>query len=251
MKQQSLIFLCFLLISLWVSGQSHFEKGQNFFAQRADKANGLVAKKRFINRAIRHLSKADEPDATALLLRAYEFKGTFTSLSNQRKEKIFKEAVEIGKKSIESNPNHVGIKYYYAVNLGRWGQSISMIKAHKEGITDEMRNVLKEVDQQDSTFAEAGAKRLLGGMHLKIPKVPLVLTWPSKEKALQLLRLAYETTEKNPTNVKLYAEALKEKGDETEAINLFKEVSQRKPRSEMYLEDKRAIEEANRLLKNI
>ena len=85
-------------------------------------------------------------------------------------------------------------------------------------------------------------------MHLKIPKVPFVLTWPSKEKALQLLRLAYRTTDTNPTNVKLYAEALMEQDDEATALKFLKEVSQRNPRPEMYLEDKRAIEEAQDLL---
>lgn len=246
-----IFFVGFFLLAVIAHGQTSYEKGKAFFERRAEKSRDLTAKKRFVNKSIKHLSKADQPEAIALLLRAYEFKGTFTRLSDDQREKTYKKAVDLGQESIDSYPTHLGIKYYYAVNLGRWGQAISIIKAHKEGITDEMRDILIEVDSRDSTFAEAGPKRLLGGMHLKIPKVPFVLTWPSKERAMQLLRLAYLTSDENPANVKLFAEALMEQGEESQAISLLRKLADNKPRPKMYLEDLRAILEAQKLLNNI
>ncbi len=246
---KTLLYSILLTIAIGCFGQTNLEKGKSYFDKRAENAQDLTAKKKYINKCIKILKKEiNDPEAITLLLRAYEFKGSFTQLSDKKKKELFKIAVDLGSEKVKDYPNHPGILFYYSANLGRWGQEISILKAHKEGITDDLREMLEKVDQLDQDFAEAGAKRLLGGMHLKIPKVPFVMTWPSEEKALVLLENAYETSRDNPANAKLYAEALIENNYKEEGIALLKQVASKTPRSHKYLEDKRVILEAKKIL---
>lgn len=245
-----LLFHVLFLLSLLTSySQSNLEASKNYFDKRAENSEGLLAKKKNINKSIRLLKNDENPEAIMLLLRAYEFKGSYTKLTKKKKQLLYKTAVDIGSEKIKDYPNHAGILFYYCANLGRWGQEISILKAHKEGITDQLREMLKKVDLLDSTFAEAGAKRLLGGMHLKIPKIPFVMTWPSEETSLILLEKAYKTSSDNLANAKLYGEALIENNYDDEGIALLRQVAAKAPRPHMYLEDKRVIEEAKEILK--
>ncbi len=239
----------FFLLVFNIQAQPNLEKSKNYFEKRADGSVGLLAKKKNINKCIRLLKiEKENPEAIMLLLRAYEYKGSYTKLSKKKKEQLYKTAVDLGLEKIKEYPDHAGILFYYSANLGRWGQEISILKAHKEGITDELRETLKMVDALDSTFAESGAKRLLGGMHLKIPKIPFVMTWPSEETSLVLLEKAYKTSSENLANAKLYGEALIKNNFEDEGMVLLRQVASKEPRPHMYLEDKRVIEETKKII---
>ncbi|WP_436517062.1 hypothetical protein [Ekhidna sp. To15] len=244
-----LLSFSILFLSLAAGAQSNLEKGKKYFERRSEKSKGLIARKGNINKCIRILNaEKDNPEAIMLLLRAYEFKGSYTKISKKKKQQLYKKAVDLGSQKIKDYPDNAGILFYYSANLGRWGQEISILKAHNEGITDEIRETLKKVDLLDSTFAEAGAKRLLGGMHLKIPKIPFVMTWPSKETSLVLLEKAYKTSQENLANAKLYGESLIKNNYEDEGKTLLRQVVSKEPRPHMYLEDKRVIEETKKIL---
>ncbi|MEO9485253.1 MAG: tetratricopeptide repeat protein [Ekhidna sp.] len=242
------LFTFLLSVGTSSSAQSFFQKAENSFAKRYKNFDGTYANKFYVNKAVRDYKKSEKtPETIAALLRAYEFKASYTKQSKIIKKKIYKKAVDLGKKGMRQYPENIAIKYYYMANLGRWGQEVSIVKATRKGVVDEIRTINTELIEIDSTFDEAGALRILGAMHLKIPRVPFIIDWPSEEKALLLLRSAYRQAPLNVGNVLLYAEALIKIGEEEEAKPLLEDIMTRKPRKSHLLEEQKKIEEATRL----
>lgn len=132
-------------------------------------------------------------------------------------------------------------------NLGRWGQAISVLKAHEKGVLGEVKTITEDLIQSNNNFDEAGAKRILGAIHFKAPNIPFVLTWPSEDIALELLKAAYGAAPKNFGNGRLYAEALIKNGNDSKAKALLEELINRAPRKDHLLEDLKNIEEAKTL----
>lgn len=246
------IIFCTLFISSihLLYSQSSFERGESYFAKRYENSNGLIAPSRNINTAIKFYKKEKTPQSIAALLRAYEFKGSYTKQAKSTRKKIYLRAVKLGKKGLSNYPNEISIKYYYMANLGRWGQSISIIKAHEKGVLDEIKGITEELIQSNTDYDEAGAQRILGAIHLKAPRIPFVLTWPSEDAALELLEYAYEKAPANVGNGRLYAEALIENGDESKAKGLLEDLISRTPRKGRFLEDQKNIEEASLLYRD-
>jgi tetratricopeptide (TPR) repeat protein len=231
-------------------GQSSFDKGESYFAKRYENARGLIAPSKNINTAIKFYKKEKTPQSIAALLRAYEFKGSYTKQAKTIRKKIYSKAVRLGKMGLESYPDEISIKYYYMANLGRWGQSISIMKAHEKGVLDEVKGITEELIQLNTDYDEAGAERILGAIHLKVPRIPFVLTWPSEDTALELLKSAYEKAPYNVGNGKLYAEALLESGDKELAKSLLEDIMKRKPRNGRLLEDQKNLDEAGELYRD-
>jgi len=228
--------------------QSFFQKAENNFAKRYEDFDGKYANKFYVNKAVKNYKRSEKtPDAIAALLRAYEFKASYTKQTKIVKKRIYKRAVDIGKKGMREYPNNIALKYYYMTNLGRWGQTISVVKATRKGILDEIKTINSELIQIDSTFDEAGPLRILGAMHLKIPHIPLVLSWPSDEKALLFLRSSHRIAPLNAGNALLYAEALIKTGQEEKAKSLLENIIHRNPRKSRLLEDQKNINEARQL----
>ncbi len=250
MHIHKLFILAFGIIVLQeeASAQDYFQKAEAYFKKRSEVITGLKAKRRNVNLAINFYRKAgDDAEAIAGLLRAMEFKGSYTGLPDSKAKKVYGEAIEIGKKYIERYPDHVGVKYYYMTNLGRWGETIGVVTAAKEGVSEQIRELAEKIMEMDPEFADAGAQRILGVLHLKVPDIPMVLSWPSDERAIELLSKAYQTSPDNPANTRLYAEGLIEVGREDEAYDLLKEIENEKPRPEHLLEDKINIDKALKL----
>ena len=85
----TLSFFSFLSAEL-----THFEKGQSFYDQRAEKSIGLNADPSFIERSIDEFliamkSPEKELDAGVFLLKCYYFKGKFVSQNNDEKKDIY------------------------------------------------------------------------------------------------------------------------------------------------------------------
>lgn len=234
------------------NAQSFFEKAEDSFAKRYENPDGIYARKLYVNKAIRNYKKSKKtPETIAAMLRAYEFKASYTKQSKIVKKGIYKKAVAIGKKGMHDYPDNTAIKYFYMTNLGRWGQAISIVKASRKGIVEEIRTLNKEIIQVDSTFDEAGALRILGAMHLKIPNIPFLISWPSEEQGLTLLGAAYRLAPGNVGNVVLYAEALIENNKRGKAQILLKDAISREPRKNRLLEDQKKIEEAKQLYREV
>ncbi|SHJ50008.1 Tetratricopeptide repeat-containing protein [Reichenbachiella agariperforans] len=252
MKQlRPFIILTFVIITtIWpAQAQSDYEKAERYFADRGDSAQGLVARKRMINRAIKYYKRADQtPETVAALLRAYEFKGSFTRLSEKKKLETYKVAVDLGREYIHRYASDVGVKYYYMTNLGRWGNTVGVMTAAQEGVSDEIKALAEEVIEMDDQFAESGAQRILGIMHLKLPQIPFVLSWPSEDEALRLLETAYSQSPQDPANARFFAEALIAHDQKDKAQEVLRMALKIEPRTSKLIEDRNNLDAIEKML---
>lgn len=250
MRRLSLLILVVLMIcSAGKShGQNNFELGKKYYSLRAKNYKGKKAKLKYINKAINNFNKCEQtPEVISALLRSYEFKGSYTKISRKKAKLVFEKAINLGKESYEKFPDDISIKYYYLSNMGRWAQEISLMTSATNGISKDIRDLAEEVYEKDPYFADAGASRILGVLHMKIPTVPFVVTWPSEDKGIEYLKWAYEKAPENPANVIFYAEAMIESGNESVAKDILKQLKSRKPRTEKLIEDLNSLERVNEL----
>ena len=65
---------------------------------------------------------------------------------------------------------------------------------------------------------------MLGRVYFKAPKIPLILGWPSKKKAVAILEESYKVAPENLNTRQFLAEALYSQGEKERAIQMMKEI---------------------------
>ena len=218
-----IIFLPFSFISAELT---HLEKGKNFYDQRAEKSIGLNADPSFVGRAIDEFliaikSPEKELDAGVFLLKCYYFKGKFVSQNDDKKKDIYSKGKVLGEKLINLYPESASAHYWYLVNLGSWAEIYGTMSAAREGVAGIMRNVSKKIIKLDPNYSDGGGYFMLGAVHFKAPYIPFVLSWPSNDKALEYLDLAYNTGDSTPSQTVYLSRALYKNGQEKKAISLL------------------------------
>ena len=214
MKKMVLILLVGLAA---VEARADFiSEGDSLFAQRAQgfqPETGLVDSA-MINRAIaayrNALNQADSPKETMIcnLLHCYYYKGNFTSDDKELKKRFFQEGIELGRKSLKKHPNSPGIHFWMGILWGYWSEQVGLLTAGRKGVAGKIRQHAEALIRIDDMFADGGAYRTLGRVHFKAPKIPIILNWPSKEKAVYYLEKAYAINPGNLYTKQYYAEAI-------------------------------------------
>ena len=233
---------------------THFERGQNFYNQRAEKSIGLKADPSFIVRAIDEFliamkSPEKELDAGVFLLKCYYFKGKFVSQNNDEKKDIYSMGKVLGEKLINLYPESVSAYYWYLINLGSWAEIYGTMSAAREGVAGIMRNVSKKIIKLDPNYSDGGGYFMLGAVHFKAPYIPFVLSWPSNDKALEYLYLAYNTGDSTPSQTVYLSRALYKNGQKKKAISLLSSLLNENISKAYKLEDMDQHEIAQGLLK--
>lgn len=225
-----------------LNGQNAFERGKSFYEQRAALADSFRAKPANINKAIEAFTKSlsqnvDDEESAAHLLRAYYFKGMFTDISDDQKKKVYDKGRDLGKKMLDRFPDSVPIKFWYGANIGKWADLHGFVKAATSGVAPKLRRVCKEIIRLDPQYQGGGGYRILAQVHFHSPSIPILMGWPSKEKALELVREAIEIAPEHPANRMLYAQLLLEFDRTEEAQKQLKHILDMEPRSTHPVED--------------
>ena len=148
------------------------------------------------------------PEIYCKLLQAYFFRGFYATVDKDRQKKVFEQAVEVGLRAMDEFPDSPGVNVWMATTWGLWAESHGSMSAATKGVADKIRRCCEHALEHDSTFCDAGALRILGGVNFKAPKIPLLLGWPSKKKAETCLTRALELAPNNLFNRRLMAEIL-------------------------------------------
>jgi tetratricopeptide (TPR) repeat protein len=250
-------FLCLFAFSangVAIGDSLDIHEGFRYFELRAENTRECIADASNIDRSIYHFQKAIEshpdPGADVIvgLLKAYEFKGARTEGSSADKIKVFEKGIALGKEMMDAYPLHSGIKYWYMANLGRWAQEVGVMKASRAHVASEIKEIAEWMMANDPQYDGAGAYRILGTMHMELPRIPFVLSWPSDEEGLTLLSQAVELAPEHYGNSLRYARALLKEGKDEEAWSLLASVEHRQPRKKTYLEDLHNLTEIRSLL---
>lgn len=231
--------------------QGWIDKGDAFYKQRAEGSSGNWASTSNIEKAVSAYLKAYEfgEQSEALVVRlldAFYFYATYAERDEKRVKEALKRAIEIGENALKRYPESVGINYWMAGLWGRWGEVNGILVSAKKGVANKVREYAEKTVALDPHYAEGGGYRALGRLHFKAPKIPLILSWPSKTEALKFLRLAVEAGPENTTNHLFYAESLFYEGLFGEALKHIDFILNRRVSPEKVVEmlrDKREAEE--------
>lgn len=225
-----LLALTFCFGSLFA--QTALEQADELYAKRSEKydAATLIADPANIDQAIELYKKAidesegkQKAEATWKLIRAYYFKGDYTTNVSDEKKKIYDVGKEIGEQAIKNYPDSPGVFLFTAIVWGVWGEEYGILKAAREGVAGKIKEYCEKVLELDPKFDNAGGYRVLGRVYFKAPKIWPILRWPSNKKAIELLEKGLEITPDNIITKQFLAEALHKEDQKEKAVQLMEE----------------------------
>jgi tetratricopeptide (TPR) repeat protein len=232
------------------------DKGIEWYDRRGEGASGLVAAPGPIDSAITAFSAAsahaeDEKDAAVWLLKSYYYKGTFVYTKVDDQKAVFEKAQKIAAQALKKFPADASVNYWSAVVWGRFGEVYGILRAAREGVADRIKQYLEQALRTDDHYDDGAAYALLGRVHFKAPKIPLILTWPSKELAERNIRTSLEMAPGVPARRLFLAELLIERKRLDEARKELAVLTNLAPRPAALIEDRNDIDKGRRHLAEI
>lgn len=233
------------------------------WARRAEDRSGARASARRISEAVARYEEASkDPDAAEprwKLSRALFFEAKFTGLDREAQRALLEkarrageEAVAIlGRRAAPADADAAPAYFWTAVAWGEWGQIVSRARAARAGAASKIRDYSTKVIALDPKFEEGGGYRVLGRLHDRAPRIPLVTGWVSRKEALRNLRSAVRVAPRNFVNRHFLAEALAggTAAERAEAIRIERELVAEPPTAERLVEDLAIQEDAKRDLR--
>lgn len=218
-----LIFFIFISIA---TGQTDIDLGIKNYNERSKGSNGATADEKIIGSAITYFENAikikdQELKAGIFLLKSYYFKGKHVADNDKEKKIIYNLGKDLAEKLLITYPESVAIRYWYLINLGSWAEVYGTLAAAREGVADIMRNQSKKIIEIDPYYANGGGYFMLGAVHLKSPRIPFILSWPSNKKAVEYLTKAYNTGQRTFSQTVYLARSLKKTGEDEKAKQLL------------------------------
>jgi tetratricopeptide (TPR) repeat protein len=245
------------------------EGGDARYAARAEGAAGGTAATASIDAALDAYREAfatcPQPAVRFRLLRALFFRGAFCGAAEREKRALFDDAKALAESGIadlergagkekrferlRETPEAVALYFWSAVVWGEWAQVRGTLPAVFDGAAGKIRDLAATVVALDPEFESRGGDRILGRLHDRCPKVPLVTGWVSRDKALVHLRRSLEADPANTVTQLFLAEALLERSppERKEARDLLERCAAAAPRERYLVEDAHYIAEARRI----
>lgn len=130
---------------------------------------------------------------------------------SQRQIRCFQAAIATAEEAIEAFPDDPNAHYFHAFNLGRYSQSISVVKAIKQGYATKIKNSLEQALELEPSHAEAHTAMGLYHAEIidKIGRMIGSMTYGASEsEALEHLETAIELTPEAPIAHIEYANGL-------------------------------------------
>lgn len=164
---------------------------------------------------------------------------TYLETDERRQIECYKSAIARSEKAIEALPDDPNSHYFYAFNLGRYSQSISVVKALKQGVGGKIHSSLQRTLELAPKHAEAHTA--LGMYHAeiidKVGKLIGSMTYGASEsKALEHFQAGLELTPHSPIAHIEYGNGLYLMyGDDRleEVTELYIQASEMQPRDAM------------------
>jgi tetratricopeptide (TPR) repeat protein len=170
------------------------------------------------------INSPDKSEALWKLLRAYYFLGQFGTDDEDIKQDIYDEGIDIGETYISDFPESVEAHMWLGINWARWAEVSGILSAATKGVAGKVKEYAERTIELDDRYLDAGGYRLLGMLHLSVPSIPLVLTWPSDEEGLAYLEKAYKLAPNNLYNKMYLAMALYSNDELERSKSLLNEI---------------------------
>lgn len=149
--------------------------------------------------------------AHAVANKATGIYATYLEENESRQLELFESAIERAERAIEERPDDANAHYFHAFNLGRYSQSISVVKAVRQGYAGKLRTSLERALELQPEHAEAHTAMGLYHAEIidKIGKLVGSMTYGASESdAIEHLKAAVALTPKAPIAHIEYANGL-------------------------------------------
>jgi len=126
---------------------------------------------------------------------------TYLEPDEKRQVRCFQSAIARAENAIDEFPDDANAHYFHAFNLGRYSQSISIVKALKQGVGGKILNSLQQALELQPDHAEAHTALAMYHAEIidKVGKMLGGITYGASEsKALEHFKLAMQITPKSP-----------------------------------------------------
>lgn len=255
MKQKIVILIVLLLSFAFCKAQTHLEQGIHYYQLRAEKHQELKVDSVNINKAIEFFAKElrtiNDEKATEYLLLSFYYKAAFVVRAKQDQQHNYQLGALMGEKAIEKYPKNEAILLWYIANFSKYGESLGVINSAKNGLADKVKLHTEKLIALNPKFNDGAGYKILGVINYKVPHIPLMITWPSKQVAEDYLKKALAVNPKSISNLFYYAEYLSEVKRKEEAKIILKMVVESNPRKSNYIEDLYDITQAKKLLNKL
>ncbi|HUM01462.1 MAG TPA: hypothetical protein VL084_04205 [Thermoanaerobaculia bacterium] len=257
-------------------------EADSLWAARAEGATGDRTSAARIDPVIAACRRAAELEPESLeprwrLMRAFYFKGEYTTRDPEEQKRIFGQGKEAGEEAIalirkrvaaatgrptdgqgpvalagaaREIPGAAATFLWSGVDWGKWALLFGKMAAAKQHVADRIRDDAQAVILIAPAYDDGAGYRLLGRVHHQTPSIPFITGWASRKEALKNLKQAMEIGPKNFYNRLYWAEALwdYDSSRRTEARQILEALVADTPSPAYLVEDRRVQEEAKALL---
>jgi len=279
------LMVCIIMItpvSALAGVAGNIAMGDKAWSSRAEGHQESLAELEPIQKAIDAYTAAldEEPDSLEArwkLLRALHFKGEFVLENTDDRQLLFEQGREIAEagtllverqyglkkgmfkmkpadvaKAIGSNTPIAELCFWSAASWGLWGQYSGNMAAARKGVVKKLRSFAEIMILLDDQVEKGGGHRLLGRLHSRVPKIPLVTGWVNRDRSISELRLSLEIAPDNLLSRYFLADALLKyrSSEKQEAMGILQDIVTSQPDTDRLVEDIKTIEDARALLAN-
>jgi hypothetical protein len=265
------------------SSAEAIDEADRLWAARGEGATGGQVPASRIDPVVAACRRAIELDPESLeprwrLIRAFYFKGEYTTRDPEEQKRIFDEGKKAGEEALvllrkkvaaatgrpaekegpvalapaaKAIPGAGPTFLWTGVDWGKWALVYGKFAAARQGVAAKIRDDAEAAILIDRAFDDGAGYRLLGRLHHQTPRIPLVTGWASRSDALKNLKLALEVGPRNFYNRLYWAEALwdYDPSRRSEARQVLEVLAAEAPSFSFAVEDRRVQEEAKALLK--
>jgi tetratricopeptide (TPR) repeat protein len=192
---------------------------------------------------------AEKGEGATVAIKATSIYATHLEKKDAAKVKLFQDAMAMAEALMKKDPKNANAFYQYAYAAGRYSQSISVVKALKEGYGGKIKNALETALKLDAKHADAHTA--MGAYHAEIiDKVGAMigkLTYgANKDAAVEHYEKAIKLNPSSPIAHIEYGNGLMmllgDKGED-KAVALYEKAIKLKPRDAMEVLDIEAAKE--------
>ena len=155
-------------------------------------------------------------------------------------------------KAIGKNTPIAELCFWSSASWGLWGQYSGIMAAIRKGVVKKIRSFAEIMILLDDQVEKGGGHRLLGRLHSRVPKIPLITGWVSRDLSISELRLSLEIAPDDLLSKYYLAEALLKyrSSEKQEALGILQDIITSQPDTNRLVEDIKTIEDAGALLAN-
>ena len=214
----------------------------HYFEARSENAVGLQAIAINADKAIaifENLLKQNKSVQIAggYCLQCYNFKGRFVAISDKDKIAAYAKTIVLGNDLVKKYPKDGKIRFELTSAIALSAEINGIMKSIDDNVMAQLLYHTKMLIETDSMYNQGGGWKFDAGLNYKTPYIPLIMTWPDKKRAIEVMKKVLKYF---PTDVGAnfyYAEALYEDGQKGLAKIFFQLTVKLPSRKDFTIED--------------